>query len=65
MTILPTIGVISKQLGVPAHRVEYVIVSRGIKPVGRAGNARVFSASAVGLIKDELAKIDSERGVAS
>ncbi len=41
--IVPTIGVIAARLGVPKHRVEYVVKSRGIAPVARAGNARVFS----------------------
>ena len=40
--IVPTIGVIAARLGVPKHRVEYVVKSRGIAPVAWAGNARVF-----------------------
>ena len=60
---LPTIGVIAQKLGEPLHRVEYVIKSRGIKPVGFAGNARIFSDAAVDRISSELQRIDRDRGV--
>ena len=51
---LPTVGVIAHELGVPLHRVEYIIRARGIAPVGRAGNARVFSDADVQRIAAEL-----------
>ena len=38
-----TVGTIARTAGADIHRVEYLIRSRGIRPVGRAGNARVFS----------------------
>ena len=37
---MPTVGVISLELHVPVHRIEYVIRSRDIQPLARAGNAR-------------------------
>ncbi|MGE3110087.1 MAG: hypothetical protein AB7N65_01705 [Vicinamibacterales bacterium] len=55
---LPSVGVIAKRLCVPVHRVEYVIRSRGILPMGWAGNARVFSESDVQRIAAELRQID-------
>ena len=56
-----TVGEISRQLDEPFHRVVYVIRSRGIQPVARAGVARVFSESAVQFIRGELRRIDEER----
>jgi DNA-binding transcriptional MerR regulator len=38
-----TIGRIVMESGVAIHRVLYYIESRGIKPCGRAGGARVFA----------------------
>lgn len=51
---LSTVGEIARQLRVPVHRVEYIIRSRKIAPLGRAGNARVFAESAVEWISDVL-----------
>jgi hypothetical protein len=60
-----TVARIAEHLGAPRHRVEYVIETRGIRPIGRAGIARVFDASDVDLIGSALARIEAEReGVA-
>lgn len=59
--VLPTVGVIAQESGRPVHTVEYVIRSRNIKPIGFAGNARVFSESAVQRIKSELNRIAEDR----
>ena len=40
---LPTVGEIARRYGVPVHRVEYIVKSRGILPQARAGNLRVFA----------------------
>ena len=58
---LPTIGAIAMRLGVPVHRVGYVIGSRGIRPAGRAGHARVFTEADVAHIASELRRIDRDR----
>lgn len=57
----PTVGVIARRLGVPLHRVEYVIRSRDIQPASVAGNARVFTEADVDFIASELRRIDAER----
>jgi len=56
-----TVGVIAQRLGVPLHRVLYVVRARSIKPVGWAGNSRVFAESDVQRIASELARIDRDR----
>ena len=56
-----TVARIADHLEVARHRVEYVIDSRGITPIDRAGIARVFSPREVDLIGDELRRIDAHR----
>jgi hypothetical protein len=55
------VGEIARRLQEPLHRVEYVIRARGIQPIGTAGNARVFTETAVERIQSELKRIDAER----
>lgn len=61
-TSVPTVGEIARRLGVPVHRVQYVIRSRGIRPACRAGIARVFSEADTAFIEHEIAHIDREAG---
>ena len=58
---LLTIGEIASQLGVPAHRVGYVIRTREIIPAGRAGISRVFSDADLARIDSELKRIESNK----
>ncbi len=51
---VPTVGEIARRLGVPLHRVEYVIRARRIEPTGRAGNVRIFTDADVDVIGFEL-----------
>jgi len=52
---MKSIGQISIELGVPVHRLNYVIRSRGIKEVARAGGTvRLFDDAAIGQIKFAL-----------
>ena len=60
---LPTVGEIARRLSQPLHRVEYIIRARDLRPVGRAGNARVFSEADVDFIRSELRRIDEDRCV--
>lgn len=58
--VAPTVGEIARRLGVPLHRVEYVIRSRQISPTARAGNARLFTEADVRRIESELARISGD-----
>jgi hypothetical protein len=62
---MKSIGQISKELGVPVHRLNYVIRSRGIKEVTRAGGTvRLFDDAAIGQIKFALNAMEiSKKGV--
>jgi hypothetical protein len=60
-TSVPTVGEIARRLGVPLHKVEYVIRARGIAPPGWAGNARVFTDADVAQIGSELKRIAAEK----
>ena len=53
--VLLTVGVIAQRLGVPVHRIEYIIRARSVAPAGRAGGARVFSEAAVSEIESVVA----------
>ena len=59
---MPTVGEISRRVGEPVHRVEYIIRARKIEPSGRAGNARVFTDADVERIARELRRIDDGKG---
>jgi hypothetical protein len=60
-----TVGEIARQAGVPVHAVQYVARARRVKPIGRAGAARLFSEADAALILAELRKIDSRKWKAS
>ena len=59
--ILLTVGALARKLDAPLHRVEYILSSRNVQPVGRAGNARVFQPADLDFVKSELRRIDEER----
>lgn len=56
-----TVARIAEHLGVDRHRVEYVLDTRGIEPIGRAGIARVYSDDTVVRVASELMRIESIR----
>jgi hypothetical protein len=56
-----TVGEIARRAGVPVHRVVYVVNSRRIAAVRRAGVARVFSEANVEFVLSELRRIEAER----
>lgn len=60
-TRMPTLGVIASELGQPLHRIAYIVRTRGIRPVARAGNLRLFDRHAKARIRYELNKIDAQR----
>ena len=60
-----TIGEVARQLQVPLHRAEYLVRSRGIQPVARAGNARLFSESDVRQLRSELNQTEPDRSLVS
>ncbi len=58
---VPTVGEIARRMGKPIHCVDYVIRTRGIKPIGRAGNANIYAETDIPYIASELRRIDEER----
>jgi DNA-binding transcriptional MerR regulator len=58
---LNTPGKVAQQLGVPVHRVQYVLRSRPhLRPAATAGRLRLFDDETIELIKAELETIDSK-----
>lgn len=58
-----TIGDLAEACNCPIHRVEYLLRSRKIEPVMRAGNYRVYASEVVDTLKGELEKIEQRRAV--
>ena len=56
---LPTVGEIARRLGEPIHRIEYVLRTRAITPLGLAGNSRVYAEDTVERVAEELRRIDA------
>ena len=60
-----TVAHIAEHLSVKSHQIEYIIASRQISALCRAGNARVFSEAAVQQIALELDRIRTREEVHS
>lgn len=59
---LRTPGVAAMALGVPLHRVLYVLRTRKhIRPVACAGRLRLYDQAAVAMLRHELNAIDARR----
>lgn len=59
---LRTPGVLAADLGVPLHRVLYVLDTRKhIVPSARAGQLRLYDRQAVAQVRHELSAIDARR----
>ena len=60
---LRTPGVIAGELGVPLHRVLYVLRKRAfIAPSARAGRLRLYERQVVAMIRHELNAMDARKG---
>jgi hypothetical protein len=51
---LRTAGVIADELDAPLSRVLYVLRTRNVKPIGRAGVLRLYDRAAVETVRQEL-----------
>lgn len=60
--LLLTVGEIARLTNQSIHRIEYLIRSRNIQPLQRAGNLRVFSGADLAALKTEIEMIDSRKG---
>jgi hypothetical protein len=59
---LTTPGTLARTLGVPLHRVLYVLRTRQyIRPAARAGALRLFDRRALAMVRHELHAIDARR----
>ena len=61
-----TPGQIARRLGVPLHRIAYILATRDhIQPRARAGRIRVYDNQAVAQIRHELNAIDARTAAKS
>ncbi len=51
---LLTVGDVAEQLGIPVYRIQYLLRTRNIKPIQRAGILRLFTNDQLDLIREEL-----------
>lgn len=58
---LLTPGVIARRLAVPLHRVLYVLRTRRVQPVARAGILRLYTLAHLRLVDSELRAIHTAR----
>lgn len=58
-----SVGDMATRLSQPVHRITYVIRSRNIQPVGKAGGVRVFDDSALAQVEHALRRMDCEKEV--
>jgi len=58
---LLTVGTIAERLNEPLSRIEYVLRTRNIQPIGMAGNARVYDETDLDKIANELRDIDDRK----
>lgn len=59
---LRTPGVLAADLGVPLHRVLYILHTRHhIQPSARAGRLRLYDREAVAQVRHELTAIDARQ----
>lgn len=58
---LDTPGRIAQKLGVPTHRIQYIVATRKIKPAAYAGRLRLFDRNALARIRHELNAIAARR----
>jgi len=61
---LRTPGVIAAELNALLSRVLYVLRTRDITPIGRAGVLRLYGWAAVETVRDALREMDQRQGVA-
>ncbi len=60
---LRTPGVIAAELAAPLSRVLYVLRTRGVRPIGRAGVLRLYDREAVETVRVALHEMDQRQGV--
>lgn len=60
-----TVGEITEQVGARQHRVQYILRTRGVKPLRKVSGTYIYAASVVELVRDAVARIDANRAAAT
>ena len=59
---LITVGVMADATGVTPNRIQRILQTRPhIRPVAYAGNVRLFTSTAIALVRHEINRIDARR----
>jgi hypothetical protein len=59
---LRTAGVLAAEINEPLGRVLYVLRTRGVQPIGRAGILRLYDAAAVETVREAIRQMDQAEG---
>lgn len=54
------LGAIGQTIGKPTHTVRYICESRGIEPVGKAGQAKIYTDEQLSRIAAEARALDAK-----
>lgn len=60
-----TAGTMAERLGVPIHKVQYILRTRQIEPAGKAGVLRVYSEEQLAEVAANLDAISARQGGAA
>jgi hypothetical protein len=60
---LRTLGILAAEVERPLPQVEYIVRTRGIQPVARAGTLRLFDARAVEAVREAIREMEEREGV--
>lgn len=52
---------LTRELGIDRFRLERILARCGIEPIARVGHTRLYEASAVGRIREDLARLATRR----
>ena len=63
MEAFRTVGQLAKEAGCPIWKVHYLLTSRGIAPIGRAGALRLYAPSVVEKLRKEITAIERRKAV--
>ena len=56
-----TVGQLAQEADCPIWKAQYILRSRDIKPLARAGNMRLFAFGVVEVLRSELQQIEKKK----
>jgi hypothetical protein len=57
-----SLGALAREIGVPLQQARYIIERRGIQPIGRVANTKIYGPSEVAAVREGIALALSRPG---